>query len=1204
MADTVYTTADTARRRAEDPEIQQTINAAYERFKAGAQDGTIYTDPNGRVVNFAPSSNANDGVVQSKTDKPSAGQIETTPKKEDPSSAKTVGFNSKEKYKSATEKNILHNYRSWTYNFALGPITREAISNQALLGIDVKKFAIINTAGKGTAGMGIHQGGENAKGSNMTSASQLVAGFNTNSPGRFDMFMDNVQITSLITGGSPASGTSIASNITFDVFEPYSMNGFIESLQVSSKAAGYVDYTKAVFALRVQFQGYPDTGLAAETKAEIIPQSTRYFTMKISKVDVDVNETGTRYRCEAIPFTQMGFGIANKLTSDIKVSGNTVGEVLKTFIKAVNDKVKDATKNTTDEQGYDTYEISVPKLSTVGTPQNTKSAILTSGTGTNAFQNVEMLNKVMNEELKEVTVFQMPTPADVDKTNKSRGTAAPATPVRLNPKTGTVVFGTGANIHDCIAAVIRDSAYTRDLLTVEAIEKAKKSSDGMLTYFTIRMESDLKRFDSANNKYFCNYRYVIEPYKIHFTKIPGEEIASINVEGIKAKLKREYNYIYTGKNEDVIKFNLNFNNLYYTAIPAMMGNKPSSNNKEFGASPNNGVEVRATKATSEAEGKDSKGSPTASQATDPTESNDLKQAAKAGQTQNSAYYKLAQNLHEAVLNTTALITGNLDILGDPYFLCNGGMGNQDLVLAEPMKTKDGQAPYTQGPVYVNINFRNPIDIDPATGLLKFDPNLIPYSGIYQVTTLKNSFVNGEFKQSLAILRLPGQIVGKGETVSTTKTKTRPQIGQQVVKDSAPADVLTAGFRPSDFNLATLLSRGLPSTGLPGVLSNFTNAASGIGSTVQGVLKQAAGATGALSNITSQLGASPIGGVNQLTSGVRLAASGLSAITNVTNIGATTVNAIGNTIGNVANIPNAVTGLANNMTTSLTAVPGQAVDLVNNLFNNAVGQVSGVKTLVQNTVDLGTNAAKQVGGVVDKIASLQNSGINDTNDITTKLGIDPAKLSGLGPELASQISSQLSTVASLVPENSNLGDLADQGVSFAKLTGDKIKNLFAIQAKATAPEAIDPEVASIVSSVNGSVKSLLGGAANLAALTDINSVGNPLGAVTAGLNAGLQSSQAVFGSISAVQNQVKNVIGTSLGVANNVGSLAQNSLNSFSPAGVNLGSVESNITSVNSIIQNTTKITNMASAVTTQFGSLRQASPLDKLIQSSNIQRSV
>ena len=54
---------------------------------------------------------------------------------------------------------------------------------------------------------------------------------------------------------------------------------------------------------------------------------------------------------------------------------------------------------------------------------------------------------------------------------------------------------------------------------------------------------------------------------------------------------RQYNYIYTGKNIDIINFKLNFNTLFFEAVPAAMGNSDTPSAKT-GAAPDNGVVVR------------------------------------------------------------------------------------------------------------------------------------------------------------------------------------------------------------------------------------------------------------------------------------------------------------------------------------------------------------------------------------------------------------------------------------------------------------------------------------------------------------------------------------------------------------------------------------------------------------------------------------
>lgn len=1190
MADIVYTNADTVRRRAEDPEIQQTLDAAYQRYLAGAQDGTIYTDPNGKVTNFAaPRDNS---TSERKSEAASSSQT-TTP---------TAGSNATEGvfnkasaggYLPATERNILHNYRSWTYNFALGALTPQALANNKLLASDIKKYAVLNSAGKGSAGLGVSSSGGNATSADYQETKSLVDGFNANSPGRFDMFIDNVEMDSTVGNGTPEDGATTATAIRFEVFEPYSMNGFVEALQAAAKAAGYSDYIQATFGLRVQFQGWPDTSTNAQSTPEIIPMSVRYFCITITKVEVDVSENGTKYKIGAVPAPQMALGEPNNLTSDIKVEGETVGDVLKNFFVAINKMVADRVKTETDVPGRDTYEISAPKLSTVGSPQNVKAAILNGSTSSSYTS--EIIKSKMADELSSVQVYKFADAANypggvVPGSTSTNTTPNPSTG-KLTPKTGNVVFASGTPIHECIAAIVRDSHYTRDLLKPENLDKVKQGN-GMITYFTIRLETEILKEDTVNNKRFQNYRYVLEPYQMHYSRIPGQQLGKIDLKDIKGKIKREYNYIYTGKNEDVTKFHLNFNNLYFAAIPTMLGNKPETNPHTQSAAPNKEVLVKNEASTAQA---DQRANPANSVSTAPVKSDsktaqDFKAGAVGTQPQGDPYSRLAKAFHDAALDNVNLITGDLDIFGDPYFLTTGGMNNGDLVLKDPMMTTDGQAPTTQGDLYISINFKNPIDINSKTGLMDFGTQPVAFSGIYRVTQLKNTFKDGLFLQSLKIVRMEGQILGKETEKLPLSGKTSPLPGQQVIKDTIAANILKLGIRPSDFDLKNLLSRGLPSPGLPGAVSNFVNAAS---STVGGVLNQVAGVAGLTNNITSQLGVSPIAGVNALTSGVRLTASGLGSLTALPQTAAASIASAGASVGNIAGIVDAPTQLAN-------AVATQAATL----GNVAQGAITQGTALVQSVSTLASNAYSSVAGLVgdakNNIAALQSAIPTDLAGVYKKLGVDPSVFSGLDPSVASKLADQLVAAAKLVPENVDLGSLKEQGIAFANITADKLKNLPAAMPKITAPSALtDPAFAEIAAKY-GSVDTLLGGKANLPDLTNINNVTNPLGMVSAGFG----SLNAAAGAVSAANSYVNNTIGAAAGLANNVGSLAQNTVNGLSPANIGLGSVESNITNITNLTQNATNtFNNIGISVSSQFGSL-QSSPLAKLVKDSNIQGSV
>lgn len=1156
----------------------------------------------------------NTGSTSTPGDKPGVAQ-RNTPGTESKSSTQPEGDTpgnlmrkkDSERFLPAAENNILHNYRSWTYNFALGAITPEAVSNHRYLERDIRAYTVLDSAGKGTRTVGLSSQGLNENKTDYQESKGLLDGFNANSPGRFDLYIDNLAVDSTIAAGTKEGGSSIATNISFEVFEPYSMNGLVEALQAASRAAGYSDYMKASFVLRVQFQGWPDKSTNAQSRPEIIPMSTRYFPITICEVGVDVNEQGTRYKINSVPLPQLGLGTPNKLTSDIKVAGNTVGEVLKNFFEAINDMVKDRTEQQTKQPGRDKYEISAPALVVPGTKQNTKAAVLNGAnppTGTS-----EIIKSPMNDELKSVNVFKMGDPAQfkngyVGATTSTSATSNPSTG-KLNPKTGTVVFSAGAQIHDCIAAIVRDSQYTRDLLTPAKLDEVKKG-DGLVTYFTIRMETDILKDDDVNNKKFQCYRYVLEPYQMHYTRIPGQEQGRADLKEVKKKIKRQYNYIYSGKNVDILKFNLKFDNLYFNAVPAMLGGRKADDPKGKAAGPNDEVEIKQEKSQAVTEDKKSTETnkvPTAKTMVDPAQ-NDFEAKAKAGQVLGDPYAKMAQNLHNAVLNNVDMITGNLEILGDPYYLVTGGMGNSDLDLKEPMLTKDGQAPTTQGALYININFRNPVDINSKTGLLDFGSTPISFSGVYQVTQLKNTFKDGMFTQNLEILRVPGQILGQEKEISAPNLKELPLAGQQLVKDLAPPTILKSGFRPSEFNLSNLLSRGLPSAGLPGSLSNFTNALTG-GSTpvssltgalagtagISTLLNQASGVAGIAGNITNQLGVSPVSGVNALTSGIRLSASGLGNITSVPNLAAASVTAAGNLIANPASIINAPAKLATNVVNSVASLPS----------NLASGAVNMGTSLVQNVSGLATKGVSAVSNLVgdakNAITGLQNTQVTDAASVGSKLGIDTSAIAGMSPELASKMTAELSSIANELPENTDIGALKDQGISFAYVTKDKLGNLPTVQPKTVSPEALEDPAFAEVAAKFGNVSSLRSGNVNLNNLTDINKVTNPLGSVSNTFGQGLSS----FGAVSQANSLVNNAIGSSVGIANNVGSLAQNSIQGFAPSKIGLGSIESNISTVAGLTQNPgAQFNKLGISVNNQFGSL-QSSPLTKLVQSNNIQ---
>lgn len=139
---------------------------------------------------------------------------------------------------------------------------------------------------------------------------------------------------------------------------------------------------------------------------------------------------------------------------------------------------------------------------------------------------------------------------------------------------------------------------------------------------------------------------------------------------------------------------------------------------------------------------------------------------------------VARDFHNAFLNQKGdLVVVELDILGDPYFILNSGIGNY---FSSPSSgvMSDGSMAYEGSEVLIYVSWRNPIDIKNGGPLYQF-PNggtLSPFSGIYKVLQVFSTFKDGTFVQKIKATRIQGQPDDEPNgrvTVNAAKDKVMP-----------------------------------------------------------------------------------------------------------------------------------------------------------------------------------------------------------------------------------------------------------------------------------------------------------------------------------------------------------------------------------------------------------------------------------------------
>ena len=1001
------------------------------------------------------------------------------------------------------EINVLHKYRSFTYLFTLAALSSEEVNDPKTYRSRELNYVILRSGGKGTQGI---------KSATTSSNQALVDGFNENSPGRFDMFIDNLEIETIMQRDKNSASTQ-PTNISFDVYEPFSINGFIEALQVAAQAAGHPTYANAAFVLKMEFIGYPDTG---DMPDPVIEQfGTRYFPIQITNVEVNLDEKGTKYQIKAVPLNEVHFGNPSTIKKSVKIKGATVKDIVEDLVRSVSEQIKKEADDAKEKPlDYDEYKVKFPSW------DDSKGWIDT--------PNAISLSKV-TEITEDKNLFTMPDPGNTQQKYRdpqgnvvylapsaaSNAPAGASRVVALEPRDPVIQFNEGRSVQECIEAIIRDSHYLRGRL-----EKLMGSNwkevvkDNMFDYFLIKLEvTEKPKIDKLKNKHYYIYTYVVTPYKILYTKVPGFANQTVDQSLLYQSCVRKYDYIYTGKNLDITNFKLNFNNLFFEAIPSGLGNVQGQPGRDS-VSKTDGTD--ATRSEQSGNSGD-KGLPATGQQSDASLTNTMSRG--GGQPQQSPYYAMAQAMHNAIVNSqVSMIGGNIDILGDPIYLVTGGLGNNNPKPAEgsPRMSEEGEAQFTYGDVLVNINFRNPVDIG-ADGYYQFDNNLIPFSGVYQILKCKSMFKDGLFKQSLEIMRMPGQAVPVDNPEKTpqsqktpitdpsTSQAQTPNPGDVATEDQGPPTAEQSGFRPGTLNLLSQLNRSIPSPGLPGQLSNFTAAIGGAGSTVPvtpvggvdpnlpgvsrmisplktqdqpafGMPLPARAAVGLQQRVYSPGGFIEQAGMNLLKSfgvsgpAAQLAGQYLKQVGRKVN----SLPVLGSGIGIGASInilknnpaPQTVSDINNQQL----AEPPSAIPKVSGVSGTALGILGNNLTAIPgitNNAALRVQAATQ-GNTADPLA------------IAAAYGISQAQLSGLSPNITSNLINQLGNLTKKVPADTDLNTAVKNGVNLNGLTQNELGAL-----PPTPPYTRAPDAAPDQSFLNR--LATLGGQSSVAKAFGVNSI---------------------------------------------------------------------------------------------------------------------
>jgi hypothetical protein len=606
--------------------------------------------------------------------------------------------------------------------------------------------------------------------------------------GKFDFYIEELVMEHQM-GFEDGENTNVT-NFSFKVVEPYSMGGFLTAVQQLALEQGHDTWTEAPFLLTIEFRGNKETGQMVN-----VPNTSRYIPILISDIDFTVDHEGSKYTVQGMPWGGTALTDANNnLTSDVTASGASVQQLLQTGEKslqvALNKRQQmlvetgvinvpdeylilfpqDLSSSATSGAGGDTENFSPASGSTdAGSSSDVEKllGVTRAGPNKNLQQSGDQANEIgkalLDYDKDSATKDAVPIGKESEVYDNKSGTFFKGK-LTITPGQSDFKFSQDSDIVNAINQVVLKSTYIKKAFIPENL-----SPEGYRNWWRVDCQvyniGPVRANTGTKPKLFV---YRVHPYNVHSSRLMPAGHRAPGYDNLKLQVVKEYNYIYTGANVDVIKFDITFNTgfSYEMAADGLQRTQDAVKETAAGGAKDKTKEVVNPLAPGKLPQPGS--TPTIVKFIKTLTGTDR----GGGGGPDSQGVRAARLFHDAVTNTQqAMMDLDMEIIGDPYFITQSGVGNYTASATQYANlNNDGTANYQNGEVDIMVNFRTPIDINQTTGLYTFaggTTRLDQWSGLYSIQNVTSTFKTGQFKQKLHGMRRPLQELQEESTPADT-----------------------------------------------------------------------------------------------------------------------------------------------------------------------------------------------------------------------------------------------------------------------------------------------------------------------------------------------------------------------------------------------------------------------------------------------------
>lgn len=676
-------------------------------------------------------------------------------------------------------RNLLHQYASYTYNISLHMLSK-ADFNQ--MGRDpdsnwVPSKTLIGGAGK-----------------------YGVPGFNRDKNFLDDFYFDNLKINTVIGSTAGSQGTN-AIDLSFTIIEPYGITLLDRLIDAClDPAVDGKNYLEIPYLIQIDFYGYDDEGVA-----QSLIKQRKYLPISLNSMAIKAGTKGAEYQITATPYVHSGF---QESIASTPANFEIVAKTLQEFFLDVADSNdlasanKDNQRLETEKANAEKQEKTDPaKNNNARTPPKTNSTA--SGTedssptyevksfvsAYNAWGQASVTNKnatdynrikvVIDEAIlksnngnggkivnpKVQAANQTPTINNKSKKGASKAARSNYGKPDARPDFSVSKFAVAGQTS--IMAVINNIMLSSEYIRSQIIDATKDAETNAkdrgvpLQWWKIVPDVKLRSYCPKTSKWYLDITYYVQAYTVYNRTHPNAS------KSLPVGWHREYNYIYTGQNSDIIDFSIEFDTAFYTAISI------------------DRARVTATQVQASVDTDD----PAYLEQKETDTLDDQKRRAIGGLFQPPTLRLVADSLNAAPnasnrQDSTSMAAASvaeyqnsgasadqlvvrLKIVGDPQFI------KQDEIYYSPAARRyneelSAQSNYVtdeassiamdKGEVHVKLSWKTPVDIDEETGALRLNNryHVSAFTGLYQVQIVESVFSQGKFEQTLDLIRLPDQ----------------------------------------------------------------------------------------------------------------------------------------------------------------------------------------------------------------------------------------------------------------------------------------------------------------------------------------------------------------------------------------------------------------------------------------------------------------